>query len=179
MSWPLPLASYLILGCLLRLFKWDSGSGEANTTAIVKTILKFLYSECTFGDFGVNYVNLHPPVLPQCWFIVVEVLSRNSLFVVEYPSKCKMAYFMNGPYLLWNWVATQTIEAAQNENVNNTKNFKVNLCQISAHSDKHSDNIFLRVVQMSWNFVRFHEIINQRDAKNFRFLSWQTKKFYS
>ena len=55
-------------------------------------------------------------------------------------------------------------------------------CKISAHSDKHSDDIFLwgiRVVQMNWNFVRFHEIINQRDAEHFRFLSWQTKKFYS
>ena len=48
-------------------------------------------------------------------------------------------------------------------------------CKISAHSDKHSDNILLwgiQVVQMSWNFVRFHEMINQRDAENFRFLSW-------
>ena len=36
-----------------------------------------------------------------------------------------------------------------------------------------------KIVWMSWNFVRFHEIINHRDAKNFRFLSWQTKFFYS
>ena len=32
---------------------------------------------------------------------------------------------------------------------------------------------------MSWNFVRFHEIINQRDANNFWFLCWETKKFHS
>ena len=39
--------------------------------------------------------------------------------------------------------------------------------------------IFLRgikVVRMSWNFESFHEII--RDAENFSFPSWQTKKFY-
>ena len=54
-------------------------------------------------------------------------------------------------------------------------------CKISAHSDKHSDNIFLwgkKVVRMSWNFVRFHEIINQRDAENFIFLSWQKKVLF-
>ena len=34
-------------------------------------------------------------------------------------------------------------------------------------------------VWMSWNFARFHEIFYQRDAENFTFLSWQTKKFYS
>ena len=28
---------------------------------------------------------------------------------------------------------------------------------------------------MSWNFVRFHEILNQTDAENFSFLSWKTK----
>ena len=54
--------------------------------------------------------------------------------------------------------------------------------KISAHSDIHSDDILLwgiQVFRMSWKFVRFHEITNQRDAENFRFLSWQTKKFYS
>ena len=38
---------------------------------------------------------------------------------------------------------------------------------------------WLSSAYINWNFVRFHEIINQRDTKNFRFLSWQTKKFYS
>ena len=55
-------------------------------------------------------------------------------------------------------------------------------CKISAHSDKHSDNIFLwgvKVIWMSWNFFRFHKITNQRDAENFKFLCWQTKKFHS
>ena len=55
-------------------------------------------------------------------------------------------------------------------------------CKIPAHSDKHSDDNFLegiKVVRMSWNFVRFQEILNQKEAKNFRLLSWQTKKFYS
>ena len=37
----------------------------------------------------------------------------------------------------------------------------------------------LNVVWMTWNFLTFHEILNQIDAENFRFLSWQTKKFYS
>ena len=37
----------------------------------------------------------------------------------------------------------------------------------------------IRVLWMSWNFVRLHEITNQRDAENFRFLSCQTKQFYS
>ena len=32
---------------------------------------------------------------------------------------------------------------------------------------------------MSWNFVRFHEILFQTDAETFSFLSWKTKKFYS
>ena len=77
----LPLASYLILGCLSRLFKWDSGFGKANVTAIVETILKFLYFECTFVDFGVNYVNLHPRALTQCRFIVVEILEVLSYFL--------------------------------------------------------------------------------------------------
>ena len=29
---------------------------------------------------------------------------------------------------------------------------------------------------MSWNFVRFHEILCQTDAKSFSFLSWKRKK---
>ena len=36
----------------------------------------------------------------------------------------------------------------------------------------------VKVVWISWNFVRFHEMIIQRDAENFRFLSWQTKKSF-
>ena len=32
---------------------------------------------------------------------------------------------------------------------------------------------------MSWNFVRFHEILFQTDAESFSFLSWKSKKFYS
>ena len=32
---------------------------------------------------------------------------------------------------------------------------------------------------MSWNFVRFHEILFQTDAESFSILSWKTKKFYS
>ena len=38
---------------------------------------------------------------------------------------------------------------------------------------------FLSVVCLSWNFVRFHEILFQTDAESFSFLSWKTKKFYS
>ena len=38
---------------------------------------------------------------------------------------------------------------------------------------------FLLVVWLSWNFVRFDEILFQTDAKSFSFLSWKTKKFYS
>ena len=30
---------------------------------------------------------------------------------------------------------------------------------------------------MSWNFTRFHKILNQTDAKTFSFLSWQKKSF--
>jgi hypothetical protein len=47
---------------------------------------------------------------------------------------------------------------------------------------QHLDDIYLwviRGVRISWNFVKFHEMINQRDAENFSFLSLQTKKFYS
>ena len=36
---------------------------------------------------------------------------------------------------------------------------------------------FLNIVWMRCNFLRFHEILNERDAENFSFLSWQTKKF--
>ena len=35
----------------------------------------------------------------------------------------------------------------------------------------------LNIVWMSCNFMRFHEILNQRNAKNFSFLYGQTKKF--
>ena len=48
-----------------------------------------------------------------------------------------------------------------------------------AHFNFFRNKTFLFVKIESWNFVRFNEIINQRDAKNVRFLSWQTKKFYS
>ena len=52
-------------------------------------------------------------------------------------------------------------------------------CKISAHSDKHLDNIQgIKVAQMSWNFVSSHEMINKRDAENFRFLSWQKKVLF-
>ena len=37
----------------------------------------------------------------------------------------------------------------------------------------------IKIVWMSWNFGRFHEIIFQADAESFSFLSWKTKKFYS
>ena len=40
-------------------------------------------------------------------------------------------------------------------------------------------SFFLSVVWLSWNFVRFHEILFQTDGENFSFLSWKTKKFYS
>ena len=32
------------------------------------------------------------------------------------------------------------------------------------------------IATMSWNFVRFHEIINQRYAENFRFLTFDSKQ---
>ena len=38
---------------------------------------------------------------------------------------------------------------------------------------------FLSVVWLSWNFVRFHEILFQTDAESFSVLSWKTNKFYS
>ena len=43
-------------------------------------------------------------------------------------------------------------------------------------------SIFLSVVWLSWNFVRFHEILFhscffKSDDENFSFLSWKTKKF--
>ena len=38
---------------------------------------------------------------------------------------------------------------------------------------------FLSVVWLSWNFVRFHEILFQTDAQSFSFLTWKIKKFYS
>ena len=44
------------------------------------------------------------------------------------------------------------------------------------------DKMEIKVVWMnlmSWNFVRFHKILNQTDAKNFSCLSWKTNKFYS
>ena len=34
----------------------------------------------------------------------------------------------------------------------------------------------IKVARMSWNFVRFNEIINPINAEDFWFLSWQTKK---
>ena len=37
----------------------------------------------------------------------------------------------------------------------------------------------ITIFWMSWNFVRFHEILFQTDAESFSFLSWKTKKFYS
>ena len=39
-------------------------------------------------------------------------------------------------------------------------------------------SIFLSVVWMSWNFVRFHEILFQSDAESFSFQSWKTKKIF-
>ena len=53
--------------------------------------------------------------------------------------------------------------------------------KISAHSDNFyslKKNVIWMFVWMSWNLARFYEILNQTDAKNFSFLSWQTKKFY-
>ena len=40
-------------------------------------------------------------------------------------------------------------------------------------------SFFLSVVWLSWNFVRFHEILFQTDTESFSSLSWKTKKFYS
>ena len=37
----------------------------------------------------------------------------------------------------------------------------------------------IQISWMSWNFVRFHEILFQTDTEIFSFLSWKTKKFYS
>ena len=36
--------------------------------------------------------------------------------------------------------------------------------------------IFLSVVWLSWNFVRFHKILFHTDAESFSFLSWKAKK---
>ena len=38
-------------------------------------------------------------------------------------------------------------------------------------------SFFLSVVWLTWNFVRFHEILLQRDGESFSFLSWKTKSF--
>ena len=38
---------------------------------------------------------------------------------------------------------------------------------------------FLLVVRLSWNFLRFHKILFQTDAKNFSFISWKREKMYS
>ena len=38
-------------------------------------------------------------------------------------------------------------------------------------------SFFLMVVWLTWNFVRFHEILFQTDSERFRLLSWK-KKFY-
>ena len=46
----------------------------------------------------------------------------------------------------------------------------------SAHSDNFFFFFFLLVVQLSWYFVRSHEIFFQTGAQNFSFLSWKTKK---
>ena len=40
-------------------------------------------------------------------------------------------------------------------------------------------SFFLSIVWLSWNFVKFLEILFQTDAENFSFLSCKTKKFYS
>jgi hypothetical protein len=40
-------------------------------------------------------------------------------------------------------------------------------------------SFFLSVVWLSWNFVKFHEILFQTDAESFSFLSWKIKKSYS
>ena len=37
----------------------------------------------------------------------------------------------------------------------------------------------ITIVWMSWNFVRFHEVLFWTDAESFSILSWKTKKFYS
>ena len=41
------------------------------------------------------------------------------------------------------------------------------------------EKVKIKIVWMSLNFVRFHEIHFQTDAESFSFLSWKTKKFYS
>ena len=38
-------------------------------------------------------------------------------------------------------------------------------------------NMEVEIVWMSWNFVRFHEILFQTDAENFSFLYWKQKSF--
>ena len=54
-------------------------------------------------------------------------------------------------------------------------------CNITAHSDKHSDDILWgnKNCPNEQKICKFHKIRNQTDAENFSFLSWQTKKLYS
>jgi hypothetical protein len=63
--------------------------------------------------------------------------------------------------------------------------FKNGVCEISQNFNSFSSfrqflfSFFLLVVRLSWNFVRFHEILFQTDAEDFSFLSWKRKRFYS
>ena len=63
--------------------------------------------------------------------------------------------------------------------------FEKEFCEISQNFNSFSSfkqfsfPFFLSVVWLSWNFVRFHEILFHTIAESFSFLSWKTKKFYS
>ena len=82
-------------------------------------------------------------------------------------------FFRNKTFLfvkIESWNFQQLFDLGFRETLQNFSSFRQN-----------SDSIFLqelRVVWMSWNTVWFHEIINQWEAENFRFLSWQTKTLY-
>ena len=112
---------------------------------------------------------LHFPSLPQS-HIYYERVNRNTACVgwrKNYPYT--LYFFRNKTFLfvkIESWNFQQLFDLGFLETLQNFSSFRQTFRWHFCGG--------IRVVWMSWNFVRFYEVINQKDAKNFRFPPWQS-----
>ena len=107
-----------------------------------------------------------------CWVIRTQSTSvlKLFLFYLSMVHGTLYIFFRNKTFLvvyIESWNFQHLFDFSFHEMLQNVWSFR-----------KHSDDTFwgIKIVRMSWNFVRFQEILFQTDAEEFSFLSWQTKK---
>ena len=139
----------LVLICLVY-FKTTT----LNNYICIKTWLIIPNVDKSLPKPSLKIGSVNKAVLFCYWQQPKNIFFRNKTFFLFQDRKLKLSASV-WKMISWNLTKLQLIQLIQ---------FLFSFC--------------LSVVWLSWNFVRFHEIIFQTDAENFSILSWKTKKFY-